>query len=825
MKVLLLTQYYTPEPVEKFADLARSLAQQGHEVEVLTSFPCYPLGRVYQGFRQRICQTEHVDGYTMIRVPQVADHSRSVFRRALYYFSFALSAATIGLFKVHRADVILVYQSALPTGLAAWLISRLRRMPYVLDVVDLWPESVTASGMLADRWIVSLIRGVARFVYRGAAHVNVITHGYRENLLAMGVPDDKLSVIHYWVAEGAYSNTEREEQCARQYGMEHRFNVVYAGAMGPCQQLRTALEAARLLSDLPDFQLLLVGDGLEAQELAQYAQQNNLTNVRFLGRLPAAEVAQINACADMLLVHLKPDAMSRVSIPSKTFACMASGRPLLMAVEGEASELVQNHGCGVAVPPSQPEKLAEAIREFRLLPVAEQSRMGQAARSAYLKNYSSQVQIKKFVELLERVTSPKRRGSSFYLRFGKRLFDVLVAGISLIVLAPVILAVAVLVRIKLGRPILFQQVRPGLDGKPFKLVKFRTMLDSTDKYGRPLPDVQRLTKFGKFLRSSSLDELPELWNILRGEMSLVGPRPLLTEYLGLYSPEQLRRHDVLPGLTGWAQIQGRNELSWEEKFRHDAWYVENVSFWLDLKIIFRTILKVLKRDGVNQAGHATAAKFTGSTPSPGVIVLGAGGHAKVVISTLLACGRKISGVYDDDPQRLGCEILGHQVVGRIVDLPTSSNQDAVIAIGDGTIRQSLADHYSFNWITLIHPTAWVDPSASISAGTVVMAGAVVQPDCRIGKHVVINTSASVDHDCELDDLVHVGPGAHLAGLVRIGQGTLVGTGSVAIPGVEIGSNTVIGAGSVVTADVPSGVTAVGQPARVIKRNHWQAHAA
>jgi lipopolysaccharide/colanic/teichoic acid biosynthesis glycosyltransferase len=615
MKVLLLTQYFTPEPVEKFADLARSLAQQGHEVEVLTSFPCYPLGQVYQGFRQRICQTERVDGYTVTRVPQAADHSRSVFRRALYYFSFALSAATIGLFKVRRADVILVYQSALPTGLAAWVISRLRRMPYVLDVVDLWPESVTASGMLANRRIVSLIRGVARFVYRGAAHVNVITHGYRENLLAMGVPDDKLSVIHYWVPEGVYSNIERDEQCTRQYGLEHRFNVVYAGAMGPCQQLLTALEAARLLSDLSDFQLLLVGDGLEAQELVRYAQQNNLTNVRFLGRMPAAEVARINACADMLLVHLKPDAMSRVSIPSKTFACMASGRPLLMAVEGEASELVQNHGCGIVVPPSQPEKLAEAIREFRLLPVAEQSRMGQAARTAYLKNYSSQVQIKKFVELLERVTSPKRRGSSFYLRFGKRLCDVLVAGISLIVLAPMILAVAVLLRTKLGRPILFQQVRPGLHGKPFKLVKFRTMLDTSDKDGRPLPDEQRLTKFGKFLRSSSLDELPELWNILRGHMSLVGPRPLLTEYLGLYSPEQMRRHDMLPGLTGWAQIQGRNELTWEEKFRHDVWYVENASLWLDVKILIGTIACVLQQRGISAKEHITMPPFVGNQSS------------------------------------------------------------------------------------------------------------------------------------------------------------------------------------------------------------------
>ena len=194
----------------------------------------------------------------------------------------------------------------------------------------------------------------------------------------------------------------------------------------------------------------------------------------------------------------------------------------------------------------------------------------------------------------------------------KRLVDILASGLALIILSPVIIVVAILVNSKLGSPIFFQQVRPGLGGKPFKMVKFRTMLDAVDSQGNPLPDEVRLTDFGKFLRSTSLDELPELWNVLKGDMSLVGPRPLLMEYLPLYSADQARRHEVRPGVTGWAQINGRNAISWEQKFELDTWYVDNQSLWLDIKILFLTVWKVVHRDGISAAGEATMTRFTGT---------------------------------------------------------------------------------------------------------------------------------------------------------------------------------------------------------------------
>ena len=197
----------------------------------------------------------------------------------------------------------------------------------------------------------------------------------------------------------------------------------------------------------------------------------------------------------------------------------------------------------------------------------------------------------------------------------KRIFDVLAALGGLLLLAPVLLIVALLIRVNLGSPVLFRQTRPGLHGKPFEMIKFRSMLDAYDDDGQPLPNEQRLTRFGKLLRSTSLDELPELWNVLKGDMSLVGPRPLLVEYLPLYNEHQARRHEMRPGVTGWAQVNGRNAISWEQKFDYDVWYVDNHSLLLDLKILLLTVKKVFVREGIAHQNNVAMPRFEGSKDS------------------------------------------------------------------------------------------------------------------------------------------------------------------------------------------------------------------
>jgi lipopolysaccharide/colanic/teichoic acid biosynthesis glycosyltransferase len=198
----------------------------------------------------------------------------------------------------------------------------------------------------------------------------------------------------------------------------------------------------------------------------------------------------------------------------------------------------------------------------------------------------------------------------------KRLFDLVITLIGLILLSPFLLILAVFIRIKLGKPVLFRQLRPGYQGKPFYIIKFRSMTDQRDDQGKLLPDKHRLTRLGRTMRALSLDELPEMFNVLRGEMSWVGPRPLLIKYLQRYNPEQARRHSVLPGITGWAQVNGRNALTWEDKFILDVWYVDHWTFWLDIKILFMTVWKVIAREGISEPGHATAQEFLGTPSSP-----------------------------------------------------------------------------------------------------------------------------------------------------------------------------------------------------------------
>lgn len=401
MRVLILSQYYYPEPVDKVCDLATGLQQLGHEVQVLTSFPCYPTGKLYPGYHQMLWKDEMIDGVRVTRIPQIPDHSESVWKRALYYLSFALSAAILGTWRARPANVILVYQSALPTGFGAIAIGRLRHIPVVLDVVDIWPESVSASGMLQAKWILRLLRKAAHLLYSQAAHINVVTDGFRRNLLRLGVPSTKLSVIHNWVPADVYHAAPRDPEMARRFGITGRFVVMYGGAIGLIQNLRTVLDTVSLLPSDLDVQFVFIGDGAARDELRAEAKRRGLSNVVFLGQQPSELMPSFFALADVLLVHLKKATLSELSIPSKTFAYMACGRPILMAVAGEASRFVKANQCGVAVPPDNPNALAEAICSLVAMPVSERELMGLRGAEAYAQQFAAQLQIRRMSEVLE----------------------------------------------------------------------------------------------------------------------------------------------------------------------------------------------------------------------------------------------------------------------------------------------------------------------------------------------------------------------------------------------------------------------------------------
>jgi sugar O-acyltransferase (sialic acid O-acetyltransferase NeuD family) len=397
-----------------------------------------------------------------------------------------------------------------------------------------------------------------------------------------------------------------------------------------------------------------------------------------------------------------------------------------------------------------------------------------------------------------------------YKFFFKILFDITIALLGIIFLCPIVLLVTLALALaNQGHPF-FLQKRPGKNGTLFTIIKFKTMNDKKDEQGNLFSDEIRLTPIGKFVRKTSIDEIPQLLNVLKGDMSIIGPRPLLPDYLHLYSPYQNRRHEVKPGITGWAQINGRNTISWDEKFEMDVYYVNHISFILDLKILVNTVLKVIKSEGINAQDAATIEPFRGNNK---LVVIGAGGHAKVVVDCIEEEKKYlITSLIDDAPPEKF--ISNYTIDKRILDDDYHS-VNAIIAIGNPIQRKKIANQLKSNFVMTIHPSAVVSKHAKIGAGCQVLATAVINAAASIGKHCIINTGAIVEHDCVLEDFVHIAPNATLGGGVIIGESSHIGMGAIVLQNITIGKNTIIGAGAVVTKNIPDNCTAVGIPAKPI----------
>jgi lipopolysaccharide/colanic/teichoic acid biosynthesis glycosyltransferase/glycosyltransferase involved in cell wall biosynthesis len=620
MKILILTQWFEPEPSFKGLLFARELVARGHEVEVLTGFPNYPGGKVYPGYRIRPWVRERLDGIDVLRVALYPSHNNSGLHRIFNYVSFAISAAVFGAALIRKPDVMYVYHPPITVGFAAAVIGFLRRTPFVYDIQDLWPDTVAASGMMSNPAALGLLGKLCKFVYRRASHITVLSPGFKETLARRGVPQDKIDVIYNWCDEKVFNVDDDPE--ARRAGSADKFSILFAGTMGTAQGLESVLQAAQIcLRTAPTVEFVFVGGGVDRSRLERMAEEMKLDNVRFMPRQPMQAMGGILAGADALLVHLKDDPLFRITIPSKTQAYMAAGMPILMAVRGDAADLVKRSQSGVLCEPGDPQSIAEAVKELAGAGPERLAAMGHNGRAFYDRELSISSGVEKFNRVFKAAANPspglchRQSGWRFWI---KTAFDRGTALCGLILLSPVFIGVSTLVGFSMGFPVLFRQQRPGRFAKPFMLLKFRTMSERRDADGKLLHDTDRLTRVGRLLRATSLDELPQLWNVLRGDISLVGPRPLLMEYLSRYSPEQARRHDVMPGITGWAQINGRNALTWAEKFTLDTWYVDNWSLRLDMRILFRTVWVVLRRDGISRAGHATMPEFMGLSAVTGV---------------------------------------------------------------------------------------------------------------------------------------------------------------------------------------------------------------
>jgi lipopolysaccharide/colanic/teichoic acid biosynthesis glycosyltransferase len=434
----------------------------------------------------------------------------------------------------------------------------------------------------------------------------VVSPGFKRILCERGVPESKIEVIYNWANEEHARSREDSDLAA--FGLNGRFNVIYAGNLGAAQGLETVLRAAKIVEDAaPDVQFILVGTGIEADRLRSLAAELAARSIRIMPPMPPSEIGNLLAAGDVLLVHLSDEPLFRITIPAKTQFYLAMGKPVLMGVRGDAAEMIEKAGAGVVVEPEDVRALADAVLALARLPSLELAAMGERGRNFYDRELSAAIGVERTLAVLASTASVRKRGLIL-----KRVFDVSVAGAALGILTPIILITAAVLRLDHRSSVLFRQTRPGRHGKPFCLYKLRTMTDVFEKSGQPLPDAKRLTPLARFVRRMSLDELPQLWNVLRGDMSLVGPRPLLMAYLDRYTPEQARRHEVKPGITGWAQVNGRNAISWEQKLDLDVWYVKNRSLALDLKILALTVVRVLRRQGISAPGYDTMPEFRGT---------------------------------------------------------------------------------------------------------------------------------------------------------------------------------------------------------------------
>jgi colanic acid biosynthesis glycosyl transferase WcaI len=393
LRTVFLTQWFNPEPgAIRGLPLARWLGDHGHEVRVLTGVPNYPGGRVYPGYRMRLWQREVMDGVPVLRVPLFPSHGISAIGRVTNYTSFSVSAATLGVTLIGQGDVAYVYHPPATIGLPAMVLKLLRGMPFVYHIADMWPESVVESGMLDSAAVRRIVQGLlsvwCRAVYGQARAITVLSPGFKRMLVERGVPGDKVHVIYNWTDETMFRPIPRDEKLATELGFADRFNIVYAGNLGPLQGLDTVIRAAAEVRGMPAIQVVIVGVGQQEAELRALARSVGADNVLFLGRRPYHEMPRISALADVHLVHLRDLPFFRATIPSKTQVALACARPVLMAVNGDAADIVRKAEAGLTCPPDDESSLADAMVALAETSDGELDAMGQRGRRFYLDEMS-----------------------------------------------------------------------------------------------------------------------------------------------------------------------------------------------------------------------------------------------------------------------------------------------------------------------------------------------------------------------------------------------------------------------------------------------------
>jgi lipopolysaccharide/colanic/teichoic acid biosynthesis glycosyltransferase/glycosyltransferase involved in cell wall biosynthesis len=524
--------------------------------------------------------------------------------RMLNWASYAVTATMAGL-RRRRPDVVYASSPHLLAGLAGLIIARVRRAPFVLEIRDIWPKVLVDMGRITrgsrTYWV---LRHLERFLYRQADHVVVLAEGVHHYLTKEGVDPEHISFVPNGSDLGIFERPCSKEAARERFGLSGLV-FTYAGAHGPANGLDLVLDAAAEVQDeLPEVHFVLVGDGAEKQKLVERARRDQLDNVVFLDPIPKSEMPTLLAASDVGLHVLADVPLFRYGVsPNKIFDYMAAAIPVLTNTEGEVTRLVEGAGAGVAV---EAEKLVEGVRTICATTPEQRDEWGANGRRFIEEHRSRPVLAAKLEAALDLAMQQSGEPSRRALRRrrpyrGQRALDWALLTVFALPALVVGGLAALAIRLTSRGPVLFRQERVGMGGEPFEVVKFRTMVH-LDEPNPLIPDPNRITRVGAFLRRFSLDELPQLLNVARGEMSIVGPRPTLAYQVERYSDRERHRLRVRPGLTGLAQVNGRNAIVWSERIEHDLDYVDRQSLVLDLSIIARTFSAVVGGSGVE--GHA-----------------------------------------------------------------------------------------------------------------------------------------------------------------------------------------------------------------------------
>jgi glycosyltransferase involved in cell wall biosynthesis len=401
-RILLITQWFDPEPTFKGILFAKELVSRGFEVEVITGFPNYPGGTLYDGYRVKFIQKEVIDGVLVTRVPLFPSHDKSKLGRIANYISFAFSSLLYGLIFAKRPDVIYAYHPPLTVSISALIIKLFRRVPIVLDIQDLWPDTLKATGMISNRRLLGFISKVCNLIYSSVTKIIVLSPGFKDLLINRGVLDSKIEIIYNWADEEVLRTTASETP--RELASIEGFKILFAGNIGQAQGLNVILDAALLLKDdVPKLHFLVLGRGLQLDDLKRRAIDLNLDNVHFLAAVGMEEVGGFLGSADALLIHLNADPLFKITIPGKTQAYMAVGKPIIIGVSGDAANLVSRADCGVCFEPENSVALAEAAKSLMLLDSTDIQRLGGNAERFYDENLSVKVGVDSFAKVFNQL--------------------------------------------------------------------------------------------------------------------------------------------------------------------------------------------------------------------------------------------------------------------------------------------------------------------------------------------------------------------------------------------------------------------------------------